>query len=251
MIKKHILITGGGTGIGCALAKRFAAKGWQVIIVGRRSELLQDVVSQYPDSIRAVTADVGKHEDRQIITSQVQEPLHLLVHNAAVLGPVGPLLEVSLDDWRSHMASNVEGPLFLTRELLPKLVEGSRVIQITSGAAHHGKKGIGLYCTSKAALFMLGQILKDELAKQGVWFGTVIPGQVDTPMQAEIRAIDSEIMPMVEQWRVYKTTGSLLKPEFVAQFLVWLLLEVHGAQLGEREWNIRDSEWQHASQRLA
>ena len=140
MVKKHILITGGGTGIGCALAKRFAAKGCQVIIVGRRSELLQNVVSQYPDSIRAVNADVGKHEDRQIITSQVQEPLHLLVHNAAVLGPVGPLLEVSLDDWRSHMATNVEGPLFLTRELLPKLVEGSRVIQISSGAAHNGKK---------------------------------------------------------------------------------------------------------------
>ena len=88
---------------------------------------------------------------------------------------------------------------------------------------------------------MLGQILKDELAKQGVWFGTVIPGQVDTAMQAEIRAIDPEIMPMVEQWREYKTTDSLFKPEFVAQFLEWLLLEVHGAQLGEREWNIRNS----------
>ena len=69
MVKKHILITGGGTGIGRALAKGFAATGWQVIIVGGRSELLQDVVSQNPDSIRAITADVGKHEDRQIITS--------------------------------------------------------------------------------------------------------------------------------------------------------------------------------------
>ena len=98
---------------------------------------------------------------------------------------------------------------------------------------------------------MLGQILKDELGKQGVWFGTVIPGQVITPMQAEIRAIDPEMMPIVEQWREYKTTGFLFKPEFVAQFLGWLLLDVNGAQLGEREWNIRNSEWQHASQRLA
>ena len=70
-------------------------------------------------------------------------------------------------------------------------------------------------------------------------------------MQAEIRAIDPEIMPMVEQCREYKTTGSLFEPEFVAQFLEWLLLEVHGAQLGEREWNIRDSVWQPTSQRLA
>ncbi len=98
MIKKHILITGGGTGIGRVLAKRFAAKGWQVIIVGRRPELLQDVVSQNPDSIRAITADVGKHEDHQIITSLVQEFLHLLVHIAAILGPVGPLLKVGLED---------------------------------------------------------------------------------------------------------------------------------------------------------
>ena len=90
---------------------------------------MQDVVSQNPDSIRAITADVGKHEDHQIITSLVQEFLHLLVYNAAVLGPFGPLLKVGLEDWRSHMESNVEGPLFLTRELLPKLVEGSRGIQ--------------------------------------------------------------------------------------------------------------------------
>ena len=54
MIKKQILITGGGTGIGRVLAKRFAAKVWQVIIVGRCSELLQDVVSQYPESIRTI-----------------------------------------------------------------------------------------------------------------------------------------------------------------------------------------------------
>ena len=60
-------------------------------------------------------------------------------------------------------------------------------------------------------------------------------------MQAEIRAIDPEMMPIAEQWREYKTTGSLFKLEFFAKFLWWLLLEVNGAQLGEREWNIRDS----------
>ena len=64
MIKKQILITGGGTGIGRVLAKRFAAKVWQGIIVGRCSELLQDVVSQYPESNRAITAIFFHNHDK-------------------------------------------------------------------------------------------------------------------------------------------------------------------------------------------
>ena len=248
---KHILITGGGTGIGRALAERFAAKGWRVTIVGRRLELLQEVARDYPDKISIISADVGSIQDRQKIVAEAKGTLDLLVHNAAVLGPVGPILDQSPEDWKSHMATNVEGPLFLTQALLPKLVENSRVVNISSGAAHQGIPGWGMYCTSKAALFMLGQLLKDELAQRNIWFGSVRPGIVDTPMQAEIRALKPENFPMVEQFRQYKATGALVTSELVAQYLEWLLLEVSGPQLGEREWDIRDAEWQSAWQKLA
>jgi NAD(P)-dependent dehydrogenase (short-subunit alcohol dehydrogenase family) len=248
---KHILITGGGTGIGRALAGRFADKGWRVTIVGRRLNLLQEVARDYPDKISIISADVGSIQDRQKIVSEAKGTLDLLVHNAAVLGPVGPILDQSPEDWKSHMATNVEGPLFLTQALLPNLVENSRVVNISSGAAHQGIPGWGMYCTSKAALFMLGQLLKDELAQRNIWFGSVRPGIVDTPMQAEIRALEPENFPMVEQFRQYKATGALVTSELVAQYLEWLLLEVSGPQLGEREWDIRDSEWQSAWQKLA
>ena len=248
---KHILITGGGTGIGRALAVRFADKGWRVTIVGRRLNLLQEVARDYPDKISIISADVGSIQDRQKIVSEAKGTLDLLVHNAAVLGPVGPILDQSPEDWKSHMATNVEGPLFLTQALLPKLVENSRVVNISSGAAHQGIPGWGMYCTSKAALFMLGQLLKDELAQRNIWFGSVRPGIVDTPMQAEIRALEPENFPMVEQFRQYKATGALVTSELVAQYLEWLLLEVSGPQLGEREWDIRDAEWQSAWQKLA
>ena len=248
---KHILITGGGTGIGRALAGRFADKGWRVTIVGRRLNLLQEVARDYPDKISIITADVGRNQDRQKIVAEAKGTLDLLVHNAAVLGPVGPILDQSPEDWKSHMATNVEGPLFLTQALLPNLVENSRVVNISSGAAHQGIPGWGMYCTSKAALFMLGQLLKDELAQRNIWFGSVRPGIVDTPMQAEIRALEPERFPMVEQFRQYKATGALVTSELVAQYLDWLLLEVSGPQLGEREWDIRDAEWQSAWQKLA
>ncbi|MGA0127466.1 MAG: SDR family NAD(P)-dependent oxidoreductase [bacterium] len=247
---KHILITGGGTGIGRALAERFAAKGWRVTIVGRRLELLQEVARDYPDKISIISADVGSIQDRQKIVAEAKGTLDLLVHNAAVLGPVGPILDQSPEDWKSHMATNVEGPLFLTQALLPNLVENSRVVNISSGAAHQGIPGWGMYCTSKAALFMLGQLLKDELAQRNIWFGSVRPGIVDTPMQAEIRALEPENFPMVEQFRQHKATGALVTSELVAQYLEWLLLEVSGPQLGEREWDIRDAEWQSAWQKL-
>jgi len=248
---KHILITGGGTGIGRALAGRFADKGWRVTIVGRRLNLLQEVARDYPDKISIISADVGSIQDRQKIVSEAEGTLDLLVHNAAVLGPVGPILDQSPEDWKSHMATNVEGPLFLTQALLLKLVENSRVVNISSGAAHQGIPGWGMYCTSKAALFMLGQLLKDELAQRNIWFGSVRPGIVDTPMQAEIRALEPKDFPMVEQFRQYKATGALVTSELVAQYLEWLLLEVSGPQLGEREWDIRDAEWQSAWQKLA
>ena len=248
---KHILITGGGTGIGRALAGRFADKGWRVTIVGRRLNLLQEVARDYPDKISIISADVGSIQDRQKIVSEAKGTLDLLVHNAAVLGPVGPILDQSPEDWKSHMATNVEGPLFLTQALLLKLVENSRVVNISSGAAHQGIAGWGMYCTSKAALFMLGQLLKDELAQRNIWFGSVRPGIVDTPMQAEIRALEPKDFPMVEQFRQYKATGALVTSELVAQYLEWLLLEVSGPQLGEREWDIRDAEWQSAWQKLA
>ena len=250
-MKKQILITGGGTGIGRALAERFADKGWQVTIVGRRLDLLQEVVNEYPDRIKGISADVGKIQDRQKIVAEANGAFDLLVHNAAVLGPVGPILAQYVEDWRSHMATNVEGPLFLTQAFLPSLVENSRVVHISSGAAHQGIPGWGMYCTSKAALFMLGQLLKDELAQRNIWFGSVRPGIVDTPMQAEIRALKPENFPMVEQFRQYKATGALVTSELVAQYLEWLLLEVPGPQLGEREWDIRDAEWQSAWQKLA
>ena len=70
-------------------------------------------------------------------------------------------------------------------------------------------------------------------------------------MQAEIRALEPENFPMVDQFRQYKATGTLVTSELVAQYLEWLLLEVPGPQLGEQEWDIRDAEWQSAWQKLA
>mmetsp|Transcript_15999 Transcript_15999/g.19536 ORF Transcript_15999/g.19536 Transcript_15999/m.19536 type:complete len:262 (+) Transcript_15999:173-958(+) len=250
------VITGGGSGIGAALAKRFVSRSQEVLIVGRRSNALLQTKNECsnPSLVRLVEADVSKEDEHEKIFESLKEYewIDNLVHNAALLEPVCPLMDVSLKDWRKHMAVNVDGPLFLTKQLLPKLQarrvdsdHGGRVLHISSGAAHHGYQGWGAYCTSKAAFHMVYKVLSAELAPLGVTVGSARPGVVDTPMQDLIREKTEREMPDVSRFKIMKKQGNLLGPDEVAQFLDWLLHETDDVEFSEREWDIRDEEFHH------
>lgn len=265
------IITGGGTGIGAALAKRLVSRSQKVLIVGRRADKLLETQSQCTPStngtsssslIHTVVADVSKPEGRDAIVQSLHDHNELqidnLIHNAAVLEPIGPLMDVSVEDWRKHFEINVESPLFLTKALLPFLKKGDtmegmnrcgRVLHISSGAAHHGYRGWGPYCTSKAALHMLYKVLSSELTPEGIAVGSARPGVVDTPMQDLIRDQSEHNLPDVSRFKVMKEQGSLVSPEDVAKFLDWLLHETDDVEFSEKEWDIRDDQslhrWEH------
>jgi NAD(P)-dependent dehydrogenase (short-subunit alcohol dehydrogenase family) len=244
-MSEPIVITGGGTGIGKALALRLAQQKRKVYVVGRRETPLELVRREFPKQVTSIVADVGTEAGRAAIADVIEAPLDVLVHNAAVLGPVKPLLEMTPEEWREHMAINLEGPWFLTQKLLPVLRAGSRVLHISSGAAHRAVLGWGNYCVSKAALHSLYLNLRDELAGQGILVGSVRPGIVDTPMQQEIRDLPEEAFPLVEQFRAFAANGDLESPQRVGQFLHWLLEKVPPELFVGSEWDIRDPEWVH------
>mmetsp|Transcript_1720 Transcript_1720/g.2466 ORF Transcript_1720/g.2466 Transcript_1720/m.2466 type:complete len:266 (-) Transcript_1720:263-1060(-) len=254
------IITGGGSGVGAALAKRFVERSRPVLIVGRREANLLETKqsSSNPSLIRTVVADVSCPNGRRAIYDSLKDDEYVdnLVHNAAVLEPVSPLLNVKEEDWMKHMAINVDGPLFLTQTLFPKLRRrdendgdddnrGGRILHISSGAAHHGYRGWGPYCTSKAALHMVYQVLAAELAPLGIAVGSARPGVVDTPMQDLIRTKNETDMPDVSRFKIMKEQGSLVNPEEVAQFLDWLLHETDDVEFSEKEWDVRDDEFYH------
>ncbi len=151
------IITGGGSGIGRALAKRLSSRAQPVLIIGRNADKLHETKDQSsnPSYIHTVVADVSLPEGRQSIVQSLDDfgidHVSNLVHNAALLEPVGPLLDVQMDEWKKHMAVNVEGPLFLTQSLVDRLKKGvnedgenqkgGRVLHVSSGAAHHGYQG--------------------------------------------------------------------------------------------------------------
>lgn len=265
------VVTGAGTGIGRALAVTLALKGLRVVCVGRRRDTLQETSQLAAASAGAVACevvpgDVSKEEDRAAIAKKVAEivgpdgGLQVLVHNAAVMGEVGQAENLSSQGFQNAMAINVEGPLFLTQALLPWLKKGgpSRVLHISSGAAHGPLPGWLSYCTSKAALLQVMRCLDSELGASGVRVGSVMPGVVDTLMQAEIRQKDfpnvqyfKSLGEKTERERGRGAQGpakpprdALDRPENVADFLSWLLLDVPIVQFGGKEWDINDPEAQ-------
>ena len=156
------LVTGGGSGVGRALAILLAGSGARVTIVGRRAEALDETRrlanERGFDGITAVAADISTIAGREeIACSFAAEQFRMdktaekvcLVHSAAVTGELATIDALDPERFRATMATNVEGPLFLTQQLLPRMVEGSRVLHLSSGSAHRGTAGMVPYCASK------------------------------------------------------------------------------------------------------
>ncbi len=233
-----VVVTGASSGIGQAFAQRMAPH-YPVLAVARRASALSAVAEKSPN-IQCCAADIATEQGREAIANALSgAPVRYLVHNAGVLSPIGPLLEQDTDAIRYALAVNLEAPIALTRQSLPQMTNGGRVLHISSGAAHSAYPGWGAYCMSKAALYMAYQILNLELGELGVQVGSLRPGVVDTPMQTLIRAQNERDFPAVERFRELKTAGALTSPQAVAEFMQAVLETTTDAQFSAEEWDIR------------
>ena len=176
------IVTGAGSGIGRATAAALCERGLDVYGVGRREGALRETKRMVGHKFNPIVADVATPDGRGAIADRIDGTTPtVVVHNAATTGPLGPLDALTLDGFRATMASNVEGPLFLTKALMPKLAQGSRVLHVSTGGAHQGFDGMLSYCASKAALRSVYESLRDEHAGR-VCFGSAQPGVVATEM---------------------------------------------------------------------
>lgn len=239
MTQRVVVITGGGSGIGRALARRLAGQGSAVLVAGRRREPLEALAAAQA-GIEACPADISTEAGRAAVQSAVGERgVRLLIHNAGVLTPVGPLLAQSTAAIRQSLGINVEAPIALSRALLARMGADARILHISSGAAHRALPGWGAYCMSKAALYMAYEVLKQELAGTGIAVGSLRPGVVDTPMQSLIRAQDASDFPAVEHFRALKAMGELTSAEDVARFTD-AVLALPAERFSREEWDIRE-----------
>jgi len=241
-MEKISIVTGAGSGIGRGIAIKLANEGHKVIGIGRRASKLKETQSFTPANFHILPADVSQEKDRAHIADFIGDSkIHYLVHNAGVIGDITHLENISLEEWRRVMAINVEGPLFLTKQLLSNLTD-ARILHVSSGAAHFAIEGWGAYCTSKSALFMLYKMLNVELISRNIKIGSVRPGVVDTEMQNVIREANLEIMPHLQKFHDLFEKDKLEPVDRVTKFLYWILTKTNNEDFVKDEWDIHEED---------
>jgi len=184
---KVALITGGGTGIGAAIAKRFVQEGAKVCITGRRKEKLEEVASGLPsDRIVICQGDVSKEGDvKRMVqcTLDFGGRIDVLVNNAGVSAS-GAITEITLEDWHHILDINLTGPFLTMKEVIPHMIKngGGSIINIASVGGLRCLPAHPAYCTSKAGLIMLTQQVALDYGKYGIRCNVVCPGGVITEM---------------------------------------------------------------------
>lgn len=178
---KTAFVTGGGTGIGAAIALKLAEQGATVTITGRREGPLQEVADQ-SDRISWTLMDVTDEADI-IDTIAKAGPIDIMVANAGI-AETAPLRKTTSEFWRKVMATNLDGVMYCMRETVPGMAERGwgRAIVVSSVAGLKGFKYGGAYAASKHAVLGLVKSVSDEFMTKGVTVNALCPGYVETPI---------------------------------------------------------------------
>ena len=226
---KKALITGGGSGIGFAVARRFHQEGAYVVICGRRKQVLARAKSQIsPESkrIHAIPCDVTDEiQVKKLIneTLKVAGGLDILVNNAGIMR-FGSMEESDPTIWDQVMTVNAFAPWRLMVAVVPimrKQGEGA-IVNLSSIAGHKALPGAGIYCTSKAALQMLSQVMALELAGDKIRINMICPGLVEETELADSIFGKEGVPDFYKKLRPLHPLGRSGKPGDVADLALFL-----------------------------
>jgi len=227
---KHALVTGGGTGIGQAIAGSLAAAGLEVTICGRNIEPLEKVAAGNP-RIHAMTADVTDEASVEALYESAQAArgnFDVVIANAgiALSAPVG---KTSLDMWSQTLAVNLTGAFLSVRPAMDtmKTAGGGRIVFIASIAGLKGAPYISAYAASKHGVIGLMRSMAAELAQTPITVNAVCPGYVETPMLERTVAnivgkTGRDEQAARDAIARVNPQGRIIEPQEVADAVMWL-----------------------------
>lgn len=197
---KVVLVTGATSGIGKAIAEKFIAEGYRVIINGRRTERLVALRATFDEKtqnqICCLPFDVRNQADIEAALFSLPEEfknIYILINNAGLAKGSSPIQEGNWSDWETMIDTNIKGLLAMTRQIAPLMVakQHGHIINIGSAAGKDAYPNGNVYCATKAAVDMLTRAMRLDLFKHEIRVSAVHPGMVETEF-AQVRYEDEE-----------------------------------------------------------
>jgi NAD(P)-dependent dehydrogenase (short-subunit alcohol dehydrogenase family) len=241
---RHALVTGGGTGIGAAIAQALAAADAAVTIVGRRKAVLQEVAARLP-MVAAVTADVTREADCDAMmraARAVHGPVDIVIANAGAAESV-PAGKIDAEHWQRMIGVNLTGAFLTVKAALADVTRDAadgagRIVFVASTAGLKGYPYVAAYCAAKHGVVGLMRALSLELASRRVTVNAVCPGYTETPLlQASVETIVAKTGRTAEESRNALARdnphGRLIAPGEVAQAVLFLCSPAAAAISGQ------------------
>lgn len=223
--QKVAIVTGAGTGIGKAIALRYAQQGASVVLAGRNEERHQDVVQQITatgGTAAFFRTDVGQPEDcEQLVAYTLARfgRLDIACNNAGLLTTPTPVADFGLSDWQNTINTNLNGVFYCMKYQLPAMLRsgGGAIINMSSVGGKIAKPGMSAYVASKHAIIGLSIAAALEYARAGIRVNTVGPAFIDTPM---VRSnFPPEVIDLLPEMH---PVGRMGTTDEVAQLVAWL-----------------------------
>lgn len=234
----HAVVTGGGSGIGAAVAQRLLAAGALVTLMGRNLDKLQGQQRALGGDVSVQSVDVGDEDSVRGAFAAVG-PVDILVNNAGQV-ETAPLHRTSLALWQQMLNINLTGTFLCSRQVMAGMSERGfgRIINVASTAALKGYAYVAAYCAAKHGVLGLTRAMALELARKGVTVNAVCPGYTETDIVAQaVATISEKTGRSAEAARAELAAsnpqGRLVQPEEVAASVLWLARRDSAAITGQ------------------
>lgn len=239
---RHALVTGGGQGIGAAVAQALVARGMRVTVLGRRLEVVQALAHQWPQQMHAVAADVARTDQVAAALTEARARfgrIDVLVNNAGQ-ALSAPFMKMDAALWQQMLDVNLTGSMVCMQAVLPEMMAAGwgRIVNVASTAGQIGYAYVSGYCAAKHGVIGLTRSVALEVAKKGITVNAVCPGYTETDIVREsIERVVAKTGRSVGEARAEfvksNPQGQLVQPEQVADAVAWLCGEAASAVTGQ------------------